>query len=148
MNKSKRQELLLDIISKTEVDTQEEMLSILLKNGLQVTQATVSRDINELGLIKTTGFEKKYRYVLPDNTKNGGKNAEILSHAVKKVVRAMNTVVIKTIAGNGNAVAALIDGMNLEEVVGTIAGDDTVFAIALSEQLAEKLEGVIKGMLF
>ena len=147
MNKAKRQQLLLDIVSKTEVNTQEEMLAILLQNGLQVTQATVSRDINELGLVKTAGFEKKYRYVLPDNGKNGGKNADILRHAVKSVVRAMNTVVIKTIAGNGNAVAALLDGMNLDEIVGTIAGDDTVFAIALSEELAEKLENIIKGML-
>ena len=147
MNKTKRQRLLLDIISKNEVDTQEDILALLLENGLQVTQATVSRDINELGLVKTAGFEKKYRYVLPDNGKNGGKNAEMLRHAVRSVVRAMNTVVIKTIVGNGNAVAALIDGMNLEEVVGTIAGDDTVFAIAMSEQLAEKLEKTIKAML-
>ena len=124
MGKNKRQQIVLDIISKTEVNTQEELLTILAEKGLAVTQATVSRDIKDLGLIKTAGLVKKYRYVLPDEARAGGKAAEQFRHAVKCVLKAMNTVVVKTISGNGNAVAALIDNMNIEWIVGTIAGDD------------------------
>ena len=119
MGKNKRQQIVLDIISKTEVNTQEELLTILAEKGLAVTQATVSRDIKDLGLIKTAGLVKKYRYVLPDEARAGGKAAEQFRHAVKCVLKAMNTVVLKTISGNGNAVAALIDNMNIEWIVGT-----------------------------
>lgn len=147
MGKNKRQQIVLDIISKTEVNTQEELLTILAEKGLAVTQATVSRDIKDLGLIKTTGLVKKYRYVLPDEARAGGKAAEQFRHAVKCVLKAMNTVVIKTISGNGNAVAALIDNMNIEWIVGTIAGDDTIFAVAKSEEDADKIVAELTALL-
>lgn len=147
MNKEKRQKAVLDIISKTEVNTQEEMLAILLERGLKVTQATVSRDIKDLGLVKTAGKEKKYRYVLPSESRGGGRAAEQFRHAVKSVTRAANLVVIKTISGNGNAVAALIDGMNVPEIVGTIAGDDTVFAASLTDDDAANVTQRLTAML-
>lgn len=147
MGKNKRQQIVLDIISKTEVNTQEELLTILAEKGLAVTQATVSRDIKDLGLIKTTGLVKKYRYVLPDEARAGGKAAEQFRHAVKCVLKAMNTVVVKTISGNGNAVAALIDNMNIEWIVGTIAGDDTIFAVAKSEEDADKIVAELTALL-
>ncbi len=147
MGKNKRQQIVLDIISKTEVNTQEELLTILAEKGLAVTQATVSRDIKDLGLIKTTGLVKKYRYVLPDEARAGGKAAEQFRHAVKCVLKAMNTVVIKTISGNGNAVAALIDNMNIEWIVGTIAGDDTIFAVAKNEEDADKIVAELTALL-
>lgn len=147
MGKNKRQQIVLDIISKTEVNTQEELLTILAEKGLAVTQATVSRDIKDLGLIKTVGLVKKYRYVLPDEARAGGKAAEQFRHAVKCVLKAMNTVVIKTISGNGNAVAALIDNMNIEWIVGTIAGDDTIFAVAKNEEDADKIVAELTALL-
>lgn len=147
MGKNKRQQIVLDIISKTEVNTQEELLTILAEKGLAVTQATVSRDIKDLGLIKTAGLVKKYRYVLPDEARAGGKAAEQFRHAVKCVLKAMNTVVIKTISGNGNAVAALIDNMNIEWIVGTIAGDDTIFAVAKNEENADKIVAELTALL-
>ncbi len=147
MGKNKRQQIVLDIISKTEVNTQEELLTILAEKGLAVTQATVSRDIKDLGLIKTTGLVKKYRYVLPDEARAGGKAAEQFRHAVKCVLKAMNTVVVKTISGNGNAVAALIDNMNIEWIVGTIAGDDTIFAVAKNEEDADKIVAELTALL-
>lgn len=147
MGKNKRQQIVLDIISKTEVNTQEELLTILAEKGLAVTQATVSRDIKDLGLIKTAGLVKKYRYVLPDEARAGGKAAEQFRHAVKCVLKAMNTVVIKTISGNGNAVAALIDNMNIEWIVGTIAGDDTIFAVAKNEEDADKIVAELNALL-
>ena len=147
MGKNKRQQIVLDIISKTEVNTQEELLTILAEKGLAVTQATVSRDIKDLGLIKTAGLVKKYRYVLPDEARAGGKAAEQFRHAVKCVLKAVNTVVIKTISGNGNAVAALIDNMNIEWIVGTIAGDDTIFAVAKNEENADKIVAELTALL-
>lgn len=147
MGKNKRQQIVLDIISKTEVNTQEELLTILAEKGLAVTQATVSRDIKDLGLIKTAGLVKKYRYVLPDEARAGGKAAEQFRHAVKCVLKAMNTVVVKTISGNGNAVAALIDNMNIEWIVGTIAGDDTIFAVAQNEDDADKIVAELTALL-
>lgn len=147
MGKNKRQQIVLDIISKTEVNTQEELLTILAEKGLAVTQATVSRDIKDLGLIKTAGLVKKYRYVLPDEARAGGKAAEQFRHAVKCVLKAMNTVVLKTISGNGNAVAALIDNMNIEWIVGTIAGDDTIFAVAKNEEDADKIVAELTALL-
>lgn len=147
MGKNKRQQIVLDIISKTEVNTQEELLTILAEKGLAVTQATVSRDIKDLGLIKTAGLVKKYRYVLPDEARAGGKAAEQFRHAVKCVLKAMNTVVVKTISGNGNAVAALIDNMNIEWIVGTIAGDDTIFAVAKNEDDADKIVAELTALL-
>ena len=147
MGKNKRQQIVLDIISKTEVNTQEELLTILAEKGLAVTQATVSRDIKDLGLIKTAGLVKKYRYVLPDEARSGGKAAEQFRHAVKCVLKAMNTVVVKTISGNGNAVAALIDNMNIEWIVGTIAGDDTIFAVAKNEEDADKIVAELTALL-
>ena len=147
MGKNKRQQIVLDIISKTEVNTQEELLTILAEKGLAVTQATVSRDIKDLGLIKTAGLVKKYRYVLPDEARAGGKAAEQFRHAVKCVLKAMNTVVVKTISGNGNAVAALIDNMNIDWIVGTIAGDDTIFAVAKNEEDADKIVAELTALL-
>lgn len=147
MGKNKRQQIVLDIISKTEVNTQEELLTILAEKGLAVTQATVSRDIKDLGLIKTAGLVKKYRYVLPDEARAGGKAAEQFRHAVKCVLKAMNTVVVKTISGNGNAVAALIDNMKIEWIVGTIAGDDTIFAVAKNEEDADKIVAELTALL-
>ena len=131
MNKNRRKEKILDIVSKTEVNTQEELIEVLKAQGLSVTQATVSRDIKELGLVKVAGKIKKYRYARPEDTRSDFSNQiERLKAVVLSCECAQNMVVIKTLAGNGNAIAVVIDGKKTEGVVGTLAGDDTVFIVA------------------
>ena len=131
MNKNKRKEKILDIVSKTEVNTQEELISVLKAQGLSVTQATVSRDIKELGLVKVSGKIKKYRYARPEDTRSDYSNhIERLKAVVLSCECAQNMVVIKTLAGNGNAIAVVIDSKKIVGVVGTLAGDDTVFIVA------------------
>ena len=126
--KAKRQSKLLELIQKNEIETQEELLHHLLKEGFAVTQATVSRDIRELKLTKIaiSGGRQKYA-VLNDST-------EILSEKYIRVLKdgfvsmdmAQNILVIKTVSGMAGAVCASLDAMNLREIVGSIAGDDTI----------------------
>ena len=133
MDKIKRQKEILKIISENEIQTQEELLATLKTEGYETTQATVSRDIRELGLRKKhigTGGQK---YTAPDNLKlqmDAGKNGsyqQILSSAVTGVSSAGNIIVVKTYSGMAMAVGAAIDGMNIDGVAGCIAGDDTIF---------------------
>lgn len=148
MNKAKRQEKVLEIVTKTEVDTQEELIKILKSQGLMVTQATVSRDIKELGLIKQSGKVKKYRYSKPVNKEES--DADVLIRhfraAIISVVRAQHTIVIRTLSGNANAVGAIIDGKNMAGVLGTIAGDDTLLIISTDGDVAEKVLYDIKQL--
>lgn len=131
MNKNKRQSILLDVITKLEIDTQEEIKKALSDNGIEATQATISRDIKELGLVKTAGSVKKYKYSRMSDLNNGSqKMMEMFRVAIISVEQAQNLIVIKTITGNANAVAASIDAQRIAEVLGTIAGDDTVLVIA------------------
>ena len=140
MNKNKRKEKILDIISKTEVNTQEELISVLRSQGLEVTQATVSRDIKELGLVKVAGKVKKYRYARPEDTRSDySLHVDRMRSVVLSCECAQNIVVIKTLAGNGNAIAVIIDNSKTEGVVGTLAGDDTVFAVAVDNNTAAKV---------
>ncbi len=139
MNKAKRKERILDIINKTEVNTQEELIAILEAQGLKVTQATVSRDIKELGLVKVSGKVKKYKYAEPVE-----KHGDYLSRLtqfksiVVSIERAQNLVVVKTLAGHGNAIAALIDSQEITDVLGTIAGDDTILVISADNVSAQR----------
>ncbi|MBO4573296.1 MAG: arginine repressor [Clostridia bacterium] len=139
MNKRKRQEIILEIISKTEADTQEELVAILESQGLKVTQATVSRDIKEMGLVKVSGKDKKYRYQKPMTEESDDVNA-LLKHfgsAVLSVTPAMNGIVVRTLSGNANAVGVIVDGRKIEGVIGTIAGDDTLLVITPDVETAK-----------
>ena len=139
---------MLEIVSKTEVDTQEELLKILENQGLKVTQATVSRDIKELGLVKVSGRQKKYRYAKPVTETQSDVNMLIMHFktAIVSVTQAVNTVVIKTLSGNANAVGALIDGKNIDGVLGTIAGDDTLLVITADAETAGFVAANIKDV--
>ncbi len=140
MKKSKRQQIVLDIVSKYEVDTQEELAVILQNKGITATQATVSRDIKELGLIKTKGEERKFRYMLPLQEKNQNPDAWLhFRTVVLSAENAENLVVIKTLAANGNVVAAFIDSQEIEGVLGTIAGDDTLLIITKNTEIAQSI---------
>ena len=137
---------MLEIVSKTEVDTQEELLKILENQGLKVTQATVSRDIKELGLVKVSGKQKKYRYAKPVTEAQSDVNMLIMHFktAIVSVTQAINTIVVKTLSGNANAVGAIVDGRNIEGILGTIAGDDTLLVITADAETAANVLSDIK----
>lgn len=144
MPKSLRQKALLEIISKEKIGSQEELIERLNALGFSVTQATVSRDIKELSIVKLADPEGGYRYDIPSRIKDKGKNPiellkEIFSQAVISLDFAQNTVVIKCYTGMAQALCAKLDNANFDLVVGTIAGDDTVFVVLKSEQSAIEL---------
>lgn len=135
--KNDRKKAILDIVSHYEVDTQETLQALLLERGFSVTQATVSRDIKQLSLIKTMGESGNYKYSLPRGefesvTKTG--LTRFFSDAVYAVDRAMNTVVVRCHSGMANAVCARLDGAGYPNVVGTLAGDDTIFILMRTEE--------------
>ena len=146
--KKKRLELILKTIEEKDIATQEELLYELREHGLDVTQATVSRDIKELGLVKSMGRNGRYRYAVPRNA--GGEAARhlhnIIAPSVLWVDYAMNTVVIKCYAGMAQAVCAAIDTMEFSGVVGTLAGDDTIFVLCRNEQNATEFMQSVKEL--
>lgn len=148
MDKAKRQQQLLEIVTKIEVNTQEELIKLLETQGVKVTQATVSRDIKELGLIKTSGKVKKYRYArVHDRQHDSVKLLSLFKTAVVSIETAKNLLVVKTLTGNGGAVAATIDAQGIEEIVGTLAGDDTVLVVAATDESALKISEELHALL-
>ena len=126
--KTNRQSKIIEIIQKNEVETQDELSALLEKDGFRVTQATVSRDIRELKLTKipTAGGRQKYA-VITDAPENLSKKYErVLREGFLAMDMAQNILVIKTVSGMASAVCAAIDAMKMREIVGSIAGDDTI----------------------
>jgi len=139
-----------EIIKDTPVSTQEELLSLLRDRGYDVTQATVSRDIKALRLSKVTDASGRARYALPAQKASSDqldKLRMIFKESVIGVATAGNIVVIKCYAGMGNAACAALDAMNLEHIVGTIAGDDTIFAAVDTVEYAFTLVGKLNQLL-
>ncbi|MBR3804498.1 MAG: arginine repressor [Clostridia bacterium] len=145
----KRRERIKQIIEETEVNTQGELARILSLEGYSVTQATVSRDIKELGLIKEKGKVLNYRYALPDGLKkvSEDKVIHLLKTFVISVSVAKNLIVVKTLEGHGSACGMAIDKLSLKGVLGSIAGDDTLLIVAESDESAKFAEQTIKGTL-
>lgn len=139
--KIERHNKILEIIAKSDIDTQEALLQELIKHGYEVTQATVSRDIRELDLRKTSTANGKTRYCAPaaDNYVTVAKHAFILRETMTSVAFAQNLLVIKTYPGMANAAAAAFDALYSNKAVGTIAGDDTVLVIAATTEIAAEL---------
>ena len=130
---------ILELIKRYVIGRQEQLVELLNAEGFNVTQATVSRDINELGLkkVKENGT---FRYVqaLRDDSTGDDKISSIFKQTVRSVVASGNLIIIKTLAGSANAVCAIIDGFDLEGVLGTIAGDDCIF-VAADASLVENI---------
>ncbi|HIZ08791.1 MAG TPA: arginine repressor, partial [Candidatus Eubacterium avistercoris] len=126
--KSKRHAKILEIIRKYEVETQEELCEKLNQEGYSVTQATVSRDIRELKLTKvsTDGGRQKYMSISEKKEDMGEKFIRIFKDGFVSMDMAQNILVIKTVSGMAMALAAALDAMDFDEVVGSIAGDDTI----------------------
>ncbi|MBQ5398156.1 MAG: arginine repressor [Ruminococcus sp.] len=139
--KTRRQAQILDLINEHPIETQEELLRRLKENGFNVTQATVSRDIKELRLLKSLSPDGKYRYTsIKKSVSDSDDNVRgFFNSSVVSIKFAQNMVVIKTLAGMANALCASLDGMKLTGVIGTIAGDDTIFIVCLDTDNAEKL---------
>lgn len=141
--KSKRQEKILDIIEKEVVATQEELINALRREGYSATQATASRDIRELRLLKVT-VDGVYRYVAPKTeSDDASKYNHALFSSIKYVAASLNNVVIKTNPGLANAVCAGIDSLNDESILGSVAGDDTIIIVARSEEAGAVLRDKI-----
>ncbi|MCF0142733.1 MAG: arginine repressor [Parasporobacterium sp.] len=145
--KSNRHEKIIELISRFEIDTQEKLASCLRAEGFQITQATVSRDINELNLIKVAG-EKGSKYALPESLSD---NKEMFSRVLKdgfvSITPAGSIAVMKTLSGMGMAVAAALDSMDFPENIGTIGGDDTIFCACRSHDEAIILISKIKKII-
>lgn len=126
--KTNRQSKIIEIIQKNEVETQDELSALLEKDGFRVTQATVSRDIRELKLTKIPTARGRQKYaVITDAPENLSKKYErVLREGFLSMDMAQNILVIKTVSGMASAVCAAIDAMKMREIVGSIAGDDTI----------------------
>ena len=143
--KEKRQSLILKLISSTEVETQEEITLYLQNLGFKVTQATVSRDIKDLNLIKTSGAQKRYKYmasdqIVTDIPDRKDRFSALVRDGVIDVRAAQQIVVIRCHSGMAQAVAAVIDSVDHPEIIGSIAGDDTIFLAAESLEAAIALQ--------
>lgn len=132
--KTKRQTKMLELIKKHNIETQEELSDYLQKEGYQVTQATVSRDIRELKLTKVamSNGRQKYAALTEVNEDLSEKYTRVFRDAFVSMDMAQNILVIKTVSGMAMAVAAAIDAMHLHEIVGCIAGDDTIMCAVRS----------------
>ncbi|MCL2023495.1 MAG: arginine repressor [Oscillospiraceae bacterium] len=142
---NERHVLILELIEKRAISTQEELRQALIDNGHDVSQGTISRDINELCLVKSPGQTGQYRLVVSEKTPDEmlQRQSEIFKLAVKSADFAGNTLVIKTLEGAANAACAAFENMRWDGNVGTIAGDDTFFVLCRSEGYAEQMRDAI-----
>ena len=146
--KKARQNKIADLIQRHDIQTQEEMILRLEESGYPVTQATVSRDIRELGLVKGLSPRGIYRYTLPQSKEGAGSRfTAAVTEFITSVDYAGNIVVIKTYPGHAGAVATCVDSMNMSEVVGTIAGDDAIFIVVRQAESASAMCDKLKGMI-
>ncbi|GKU24005.1 arginine repressor [Clostridium folliculivorans] len=147
--KSKRHTKILEIINNRSVETQEELADTLKNEGFDVTQATVSRDIKTLKLIKALGSDGKYKYASINNSTNdmSDKMANIFSNTVLHVENVDKMVVVKTLSGSASAAAEAIDTLHFSDIAGTIAGDNTIFILVRTIDKAEELVSKMRRML-
>ncbi len=147
--KGQRQRKIRELIGSREIETQEELVEVLSLEGMQVTQATVSRDIKELQLIKVPLEDGRYKYSMPQDQRYNPAHKlkrALLDHFVGAEA-AENLVVLKCLPATASTIAALIDGMDWPEVIGTIGGDDTMLLICKSKNHSEDLLGRIYDMM-
>ena len=137
------------IIAEHPIETQDELLTRLREEGFKATQATISRDIKDLRLVKTLGSDGKYRYVSASRSSTDIRTnfSNLFSTSVNSIDVAQNLVVIKTLSGMAQAVCAALDSADYPSVVGTIAGDDTSFVACRTAHLAASLTEELKKLI-
>ena len=149
--KRQRHEVVVDLINKYDIETQEELAAYLKEEGFEVTQATVSRDIRELKLSKIATGNGKQKYIIlkNDDSHLGDKYIRVLRDGFVSMNMAQNILVIKTVQGMAMAVAAALDAMKFPEIVGCIAGDDTIMCavrtVEDTENLMKRLRKIVES---
>jgi transcriptional regulator of arginine metabolism len=149
MNKGQRHIKIRDIITNNDIETQDDLVDSLKEAGFNVTQATVSRDIKELHLVKVPLMDGRYKYSLPADQRFNPlqKLKRSLMDAFVKIDSAGHLLVMKTLPGNAMAIGALIDHLDWEEILGTICGDDTCLVICRSPEETEVITNRFLEML-
>ncbi len=148
MARSTRQVKIIDLITNNNIETQEELAIKLQEAGFEVTQATVSRDIKELGLVKITYDGKHQKYAREANDRNvSNKVVSIFRQAVVSIDSAQNVVVVRTLSGSANVAASMIDRIDSADILGCVAGDDTIIAIARSTESAIEIVGILNDLI-
>ncbi len=148
--KSHRQAVLLEIIREYDIDTQEELLDKLREKNFNVTQATISRDINELKLIKVPVANGKYKYTVAQKDENIDTQSSfktIFKTAVRSIDFAQNMIVLKTTSGMAQGVCYELDSIEMDGILGTIAGDDTIFVVTSSNSKSASLVAELKKIM-
>ena len=148
--KRARQQKILEIVAQNTIETQEQLLKALRENGIVCTQATISRDVKELSLIKEAADEGGYYHAAPESDADGGaleKLGAIFRESVLSVECAQNLIVVKTMPGLADAACVTLDRQNIPSVVGTLAGDDTAFIAMRDREAAAAFCKEIKKML-
>jgi len=149
--KIERQSKIIELISQNVIETQEELARRLVASGMDVTQATISRDIRDLKLTKAMDSDGRHKYIVmpTKHTNLNDKYIRIFRNGYNSLDRAQNMIVLKTLTGMAMAVAAAMDAMDFDEIVGSIAGDDTIFCAVRSEadaiNLMERLHKLAQG---
>lgn len=154
MNKAKRQEIILKIIENNVIVTQDDLQNALSNMGIEATQSTVSRDIKDLRIIKALDKTGTYRYINPLKEKEERANrpphnhySDVFRHAVISINSAMNDVVIKCYPGMASSACVAVDNLFGDDILGSLAGDDTIFVITKDAEKATKLVVNLKNLL-
>lgn len=144
-----RHEKIMELISQYDIDTQEELAARLNDAGFKVTQATVSRDIRALKLTKVTGKEGRSKYAVLNDTHHamGDKYMRVLKDALLTMDVGQNIIVVKTVSGMAMGVGAALDALKWEEILGCIAGDDTVMCVTRTSEQAQEVVDKIHSIL-
>lgn len=146
--KNKRQQVMIELIKSKIISTQETLQSELQNLGFTVTQATVSRDIKALNIIKALDRNGNYRYIVStDYAEKGDRYNDIFAKSVIEITAAMNDVVVKCYSGTASAAAAAIDRLYSDKFIGSLAGDDTIFIITRDENAATELVEELKNLI-
>lgn len=149
MNKSQRHIRIRDMIANNEIETQDDLVDLLKEAGYHVTQATISRDIKELHLIKVPLQDGRYKYSLPADQRFNPiqKLHRALADAFVSIDGTSHMLVMKTLPGNAHAIGSLLDHLDWEEILGTICGDDTILIICREESEREEIKNRLLEML-
>ena len=146
--KQGRQSVILDVIDEYDIETQDELSAILKDRGIEVTQATISRDIKELKLIKVQTETGTHKYAVSSNEMLGKVDVlrRVFRDTVVSIEAAASMVVVRTMSGSANAAAEAIDGLDMKEIAGTIAGDNTIFVAVREEGMQERVIDALSKM--
>lgn len=148
--KNARQQKILELIKKYDIDTQDTLIKRLADEGYVVTQTTISRDIRQLNLIKGIASNGNYKYIAPGSGYGGEKKGPVINSAITdsviRVEAAGHIVVVKTYAGMANAIAVCVDSLHHDDIVGSVAGDDTILLVVKTSDGARALESELRNI--